>query len=220
MELIKVATNAQGEQIVSARELHAFLGAKSNHSTWFKNQSERAMLIENEDFVCVQISESDTKGGQNKIDYALKLNAAKEISMLNGGEKGKAARLYFIECEKKLNSKVISRQLSPEEMFLQSAQIMVEQKRQIAEVKQEVKQLAEAVANIQVVNASIEYFSIMGYCRNIHKQISLEQAKVFGIKCRAMCNQLGFSMGKVPDPRFGTVNTYPLDVLKEIIPIR
>ena len=30
-------------------------------------------------------------------------------------------------------------------------------------------------------------------------------------------NQLGFAIGMVPDPRFGTVNTYPLDVLKEII---
>jgi hypothetical protein len=57
----------------------------------------------------------------------------------------------------------------------------------------------------------------MGHCRNIKKQISLEQAKVFGIKASTMCKQLGFVTGSVPDPRFGTVKTYPLDVLKEII---
>lgn len=214
-ELIKVATNAQGSQVVSAKELHDFLGFdKSQWSRWAKkNIVDNLFAIENEDWVGFDIV---SKGNKTK-DYAISLDFSKRLSMMARTEKGEQARRYFIECEKKLNGNALSRQLSPEEMFLQSAQIMVEQKRQIAEVKQEVKQLAEAVANIQVVNASIEYFSIMGYCRNIHKQISLEQAKVYGIKCRAMCNQLGFSIGKVPDPRFGTVNTYPLDVLKEII---
>lgn len=213
-ELIKVATNAKGERIVSARELHSFLKLKTKIAEWLETQVKRAMLIENQDFTRVSYS---LPSGQKANDIALTLSAAKEIAMLNGKEKGKQARLYFIECERKLNSEVVPTQLSPEEMFLMSAQIMVEQKKQIAEIKQEVKQLTEAVSELKVVNASIEYFTIMGYCRNIKKQISLEQAKVYGTKCRAMCNQLGFSMGKVPDPRFGTVNTYPLDVLNSII---
>jgi hypothetical protein len=57
----------------------------------------------------------------------------------------------------------------------------------------------------------------MGYCRNIKKQISLTEAHQYGCKCKKMCNEMGLQLGKVPDPRFGTVNTYPLDVLKEII---
>lgn len=214
-ELIKVATDAQGNQVVSAKELHDFLGFdKSQWSRWAKkNIVDNLFAIENEDWVGFDIV---SRGNKTK-DYAISLDFSKRLSMMARTEKGEQARRYFIECEKKLNGNALSRQLSPEEMFLQSAQIMVEQKRQIAEVKQEVKQLAEAVANIQVVNASIEYFSIMGYCRNIHKQISLEQAKVYGIKCKSMCKELGFATGSVPDPRFGTVNTYPLDVLKEII---
>ena len=32
-----------------------------------------------------------------------------------------------------------------------------------------------------------------------------------------MINELGLVIGKVSDPRFGAVNTYPLDVLKSII---
>ena len=39
----------------------------------------------------------DGQGGLNKLDYALTLNSAKEIAMLNGGEKGKEARSYFIQ---------------------------------------------------------------------------------------------------------------------------
>lgn len=104
-QLIKITTNEKNEQVVSARELHNFLEAGSTVTTWFKNQSERAMLSENEDFICLQISESKQKGGHNKIDYAIKLSAAKEIAMLNGGEKGKQARAYFLECEKIAQSK-------------------------------------------------------------------------------------------------------------------
>ena len=103
-ELIKVTTNSNREQVVSARELHAFLEVESNITTWFKRQVERAMLTENEDFICVPILESEGRGGKNKIDYAISLSSAKELAMLNGGVKGKEARKYFIECEKALNS--------------------------------------------------------------------------------------------------------------------
>ena len=207
MELIKI-TEQNGKKVVSARELHAFLEAGSNVNTWFKNQVERAMLIENEDFVCVQISESEGRGGQNKMDYAISINSAKEIAMLNGGDKGKQARLYFIECEKQL-----TKPMSQIDILVQSVQLLQEQSKRIDNVE---AQLLE-IKNKPQINAPIEHFSIMGYCRNIHKQISIEEAKTYGAKCRKMCNELGMVIGKVPDPRFGSVNTYPLDVLNQII---
>ena len=69
-----------------------------------KNQSDRAMLIENEDFQRVTIFLDTLGGRQESVDYAISLSAAKEIAMLNGGEKGKQARKYFIECERKLTA--------------------------------------------------------------------------------------------------------------------
>jgi anti-repressor protein len=98
-ELIKVTTNAKNEQIVSARELHQFLEVSKPVTQWFEYQAERAMLLENEDFITILL---ESTGGRPSRDYAIKLSAAKELAMLNGGEKGKQARLYFIECEKKL----------------------------------------------------------------------------------------------------------------------
>lgn len=92
-----------------------------------------------------------------------------------------------------------------------------EQNLQLDEVKSDLKTLKSTVDEIKVFNAPIEHFSIMGYCRNVKKQIGISEAKVFGTKARALCNQLGYVIGKIPDPRFGTVNTYPLDVLREVI---
>jgi anti-repressor protein len=96
-ELIRVTESESGKRVVSARELHLYLENTDNVSTWFKRQSERAMLTENEDFTRVAILQTS---GQTSLDYAISLSSAKEIAMLNGGEKGKEARKYFIACEK------------------------------------------------------------------------------------------------------------------------
>jgi len=204
MELIKITEN-NGKNVVSARELHQFLGNTDNVNTWFKRQAERAMLVENEDFISVAFLQPS---GQNAIDYAISINSAKEIAMLNGGDKGKQARTYFIECEKQL-----TKPMSHIDILVQSVQLLQEQSKRIDNVE---AQLLE-IKNKPQINAPIEHFSIMGYCRNIHKQISIEKAKTYGSKCRKMCNELGMVIGKVPDPRFGSVNTYPLDVLSQII---
>jgi phage antirepressor protein len=44
-------------------------------------------------------------------DYALTLNCAKEISMIQRSEKGKIARQYFIECEKQLKEVMTKKEL-------------------------------------------------------------------------------------------------------------
>jgi len=109
MELMKISKNEKGENVVSARELHFFLNAGSDSSTWFKNQVKRAMLEEGTDFTQIF---GESNGGRPSIDYAISINSAKEISMINGGEKGKQARKYFIECEKQLKANSIPQTLS------------------------------------------------------------------------------------------------------------
>src|SRR5699024_10579560 len=46
----------------------------------------------------------ESSGGRPSINHHIKLDMAKEVSMLQRNEKGKQARLYFIEVEKKWNS--------------------------------------------------------------------------------------------------------------------
>lgn len=95
-ELIKV-TEENGEQLVSARELHEFLESKQEFTNWFKNRIEKYGFLENEDFMTI-LSKS---GGRPQTNYILKLDMAKELSMVEANEKGSQARRYFIECEKK-----------------------------------------------------------------------------------------------------------------------
>ena len=94
-ELIKI-TEQNGKRAVSARELHRFLESKQDFSTWIKNRIEKYGFIEEVDFTLHKFME----GKVWKHEYALTIDTAKEIAMVEGNEKGKQARRYFIECEK------------------------------------------------------------------------------------------------------------------------
>jgi anti-repressor protein len=98
-QLIKI-TEQKGQKIVSARELYKFLGATERFSNWIERQFQYG-FEENIDYVGCK--EFNTLANQELEDYALTLDTAKEISMLQKSEKGKQARQYFIQCEKELN---------------------------------------------------------------------------------------------------------------------
>ncbi|WP_234734541.1 antA/AntB antirepressor family protein [Tellurirhabdus bombi] len=101
-DLIQISTNEHGAQTVSARELHTFLQVKSEFAKWCKRMFGYG-FSEGVDYVEVFVKNGENQlGGRPSIDYALTLDCAKEISMLQRNERGKQARLYFIECEKRL----------------------------------------------------------------------------------------------------------------------
>ncbi len=101
-ELIKI-TDRYGEQVVSARELHKFLEVDSVFTTWCKRMFEYG-FEDGKDFVSIL---EESTGGRRKTDFALTLDTAKEISMLQRSEKGKQARQYFIDMEKKAREGVV-----------------------------------------------------------------------------------------------------------------
>ncbi|WP_431808761.1 phage antirepressor KilAC domain-containing protein [Lysinibacillus sphaericus] len=105
-QLITTNYNDNGEIIVSGRELHEFLGVKEKYTEWFKRMLGYG-FAENTDFVLVS-EKTETNNPRNPFttitNHALKLDMAKEISMIQRNEKGKQARQYFIEIEKRWNS--------------------------------------------------------------------------------------------------------------------
>ena len=65
-ELIKITTNAQGSQVVSARGLHEFLEVKGDFSTWCKRMFDYG-FEEEKDFTSIL---GKSTGGRPTIDYA------------------------------------------------------------------------------------------------------------------------------------------------------
>jgi phage anti-repressor protein len=116
-------------QSVNARELHAFLESKIRFNDWIRQRIEQYGFKEGDDYarfeldagmkmteaggdlggldnaqknVALESMGYKSFGQQGRIEYAITLDMAKELSMVERNDKGKQARRYFIECERRL----------------------------------------------------------------------------------------------------------------------
>lgn len=109
--LIKTVVNESNEIIVSGRELHEFLEVKSKYLDWF-NRMIGYGFVENVDYVTINELSQKKEGSRiierSIVNHALKLDMAKEISMIQRNEKGKQARQYFISIEKEYKSQQLA----------------------------------------------------------------------------------------------------------------
>lgn len=122
-------------QTVNARDLHAFLEVGKDFSNWIKDRIGQYDFTENQDFVCSPVLASEGRGGQNRIDYHITLDMAKELSMVERNEKGKQARQYFIECERKLKDPAFS----IPQTYADALQLAADQAKQLALAAPKVK---------------------------------------------------------------------------------
>ena len=100
-ELSITVTARRGIQSVSARELHQKLGIKSQFTHWFDKMCEYG-FEEEKDFKAISQKKLTAQGNTSEyIDYAISVDMAKEICMIQRSEIGKKFRQYFIEIEKR-----------------------------------------------------------------------------------------------------------------------
>ena len=114
-QLVRVFSGLIGgvsAQVVDGRELHSFLKNGKQFADWIKHRISQYGFEENQDFVsfspksekhaAIASPRSEAKrGGHNRVDYHFTLDMAKELSMVENNEKGRMARRYFIDMERK-----------------------------------------------------------------------------------------------------------------------
>ena len=106
-ELIKTsAAVIGGEEVnaVNARELWTFLESKQKFADWIKNRIAEYNFEEEKDFF-INLGKSH---GRPSKEYFITLDMAKELAMVENNERGKQARQYFIEVEKRFRKTAIN----------------------------------------------------------------------------------------------------------------
>lgn len=191
-ELIAIQ-QSNGQNVVSARELHQFLGCKRDFTNWFKYRVKKYDFIEGQDFTPIL---AKSTGGRPQREYALTIDTAKELAMVEGNDKGKEARRYFIEAEK--NYRLIE------------SELIKYQSKELQEIRNTVKEIQAQTSK------EIGYFGIVGYARYIGQSVSVHDASALGRKASKICRSRKLAISKTPDPRFGMINLYPKEVLKEV----
>ena len=174
MELIKIKTNENGEQLVSGRELHEFLEVTTPYTQWFDRMKEYG-FTENVDFIGLSQKSEKPQGGRPTIDHAMKLDMAKEISMIQRTEKGKQARQYFIEVEKEykeVQKKLPSTREAIQQLLLQG----------VEEVNQRVDIMEERLSNVEE-NAKLDTGDYNVISKRVKKRV-YEVARAYGLNVK------------------------------------
>jgi anti-repressor protein len=99
--LLPITIDGAQVNAVNARDLHRFLEVGKEFANWVKDRIDRYGFVENKDFEVFSDSGKNPQGGRPAKEYALTLDMAKELAMVERNPKGKQARAYFIECERR-----------------------------------------------------------------------------------------------------------------------
>ena len=97
-------TDNDGVQAVMGRDLHKFLGVSERYTQWFTRMEEYGFTA-GQDFIR---ETGKSTGGRPSVNHIISLDMAKEISMIQRTDKGKQARQYFIECERRAKQPTIN----------------------------------------------------------------------------------------------------------------
>jgi anti-repressor protein len=101
-----------GEEVnaVDARQLHEWLEVGKYFSDWFRQRVRQYGFVEGVDYAEAPKLTSQNgevrHGGHLRRDFTLSIDMAKELAMVERTERGRQARRYFIECERRARESV------------------------------------------------------------------------------------------------------------------
>jgi phage anti-repressor protein/phage antirepressor YoqD-like protein len=168
-DLIKLHQRAIGDAqvpTVSARQLHSFLGVGKVFGAWIQDRIGSFGFVEGQDFVIIGNeffpNSEKTSGGRPTKEYYLSIDMAKELSMVERNEKGKQARRYFIECERRMMDSApapMTREQLLARAVLESQEVIAEKDAVIGRLtadNAELQEDSEALHKIAVADGSLD----------------------------------------------------------------
>ncbi|HED0585171.1 TPA: antA/AntB antirepressor family protein [Campylobacter jejuni] len=93
-------TELQGAFPANVKFLFYFLEIDTKFADWINRRISHYSFIENQDYIIKEVF----TGRRPRKEYYVTLDMAKELCMVENNEKGRQARRYFIECEKRLKN--------------------------------------------------------------------------------------------------------------------
>lgn len=219
-ELIKITTNENGVNCVSARELHEGLGNKRQFTDWIKQRITKYGFEENTDYTKVSLVSQkceikNGRGGDTKsVDYIITVDMAKELCMVENNDLGRKFRKYFIACEKKLQEVQQPKQMSDMEILSRAVLISQEQ------IKQLNAELKEKTEFIDDINDCFTFTQISQFNKHLlkeRKDIVLSTATL-----NKVAAELNIPINKIENPivysPYRRVNAYPRKVWEKAYP--
>ena len=157
------------------------------------------------------------------------------LAMGFNGKKALEFKIAYIDAFNKMEAELKSqqaKQLTAAESLLQSVQLLVAHERQLAIIEQNQKNMQGAISSLydkvygmqfetdmvkQKLNNEIDRYTVIGYCSAHNIPMTRKEAAIIGGTCSRMCKKRKIFVESIADPRFGKVNTYPSELIAEVI---
>ena len=147
-----------GTPAVMGRDLHAFLEVGRDYTNWMKQMIGYG-FTEGHDFELVKEKVAGQTGSPNlantRHNHIMSLDMAKEISMIQRTERGKQARQYFIECERRAKNPTL--ELTGEELM---ARAVIQAQSTIKELESRTRELEAPAKSWATLAAAGGDFSV------------------------------------------------------------
>lgn len=114
-------------------------------------------------------------------------------------------------------------EVRPAQNVIKSLRLIADQlgahDKDIQGLKEDVEHIKDYVGDLEAKITSIDenYYSVSGYCSLNAIACPLAKAQSWGYAATKLSNQKNMPIGKAYDSKYGNVNTYHLDILKQII---
>jgi len=208
-QLIPVASRPVGSEsipTVNARDLHSFLEVGKDFSGWIKDRITQFDFSENQDFVITEVLSSPNSASakarpQVMKEYALSLDMAKELSMVERNAKGKQARQYFIECERVAKS-VPALPTDPMAILKLTFEAMEQSNQRLAVVETKLQELNDNIRMHQWQCYELK-LAVNNKAFDFHKQYGVEYKQLYpGIWNRVKLEMRVSSYPAIPATQF------------------
>jgi anti-repressor protein len=155
---------------VNARELHRLLGIGKDFSSWIKDVNEQCYFTEGKDYwkheeFCspISVSKKDNRGGHNRIEYLLTIEAAKMIIASRRTPEGREILRKLIQADENVHQQRMNEQRKQDELYQQQItdyryQIKCKDK----EIDQKDRQLSDYSQEIEDLTGTNDTVDIRG----------------------------------------------------------
>ncbi|HAA1512567.1 antirepressor [Campylobacter coli] len=164
-------TELQGAFPANVKFLFYFLEIDTKFADWINRRINHYNFIENQDYIIKEVF----TGRRPRKEYYVTLDMAKELCMVENNEKGRQARRYFIECEKRLKN-------------LEAEQMQKLAFHQSLGYKSQLKQQKEKYENkIKALQYDLEHKKELSFKRKLSKEELLELRKILAKDYDMLC---------------------------------
>lgn len=195
-EIIKIEER-NGAQAVSARDLHDALGVKKDFSSWIKERIYKYGFVENQDFEVFTEFGENPNGGRPTIEYALSIDMAKELAMVENNGKGRVIRKYFIEKEQEAKRNILAMPNFNDpvaaarawaDQYEKNRQLVLENQRKEEELEKSNQEVASLSATITQMQPKVSYYDMI--LANKSTVTVTQVAQDYGMSARAFNKKL------------------------------